>query len=1041
MAVIKGDGGNNAVAPGTNNNDVMTGGGGNDQVWGNAGDDYIGGDYIGTHIPTRTGGAGYSVANAVDSQLGSAATSTSGSTTSFYTFSNTTSGAQAVNYDIYYVEPDGTITWMTQVIAGATRSIAVRSAEGNFIAVDTSSGEIHHHFSATASSSTPLDAVVSGDDNLAGYAGNDTIFGNEGDDTIYGERFQANDNTLTGDDYLDGGEGNDTIYGGGGNDKIGGGTGDDTIYGENGADNIVGGAGQDTIFGGAGNDTIRGDGYIIIDRNATAGTYSKVFGTGLSAANSQSNTNTVTYNFTHQASGGFEVYYVEPNGDLRFLASVTTGNVTTLQLPADTTFAIVKDNAIVGLIDRSETGTGGTFNIANYADPEFGSTAPGAAADIIDGGAGNDTIYSEGGDDRVDGGTGADFIHTSTGNDTVIGGEGADTIQTGTGDDIIYGESESGAPVAGSSFNDHITAGEGNDTVYGQQGDDAISGGTGADQLYGGEGADTIIGGGDADYMEGGTGDDVMIGDGLGLVPLRTTASQTVANFIGSDAGSATAFTGPSNGAGKTAVTFTNNNTGGQGITVYYIEPDGTLQTASMGVPLNQSRTFYFPDNSNVLLAESGTGRVLGYYENVEDQGSITLTTGNDDALQFAPPGGADEMYGGDGDDMMMGRDGNDLIYGDAGADTIDGGAADDTIYGGADDDTVRGGTGADTIEGNAGQDTLLGEAGTDTISGGAGDDIIDGGEGADTVSGGSGNDDITVGGGDIASGNDDRDAFIIDRDQLAPGDSITIDGGTGSTAAGDVDDYDSIDLSGLTITDYSLTRDADGNSWSGIVNVSDGTNSYRLDIVEIEEPICFTPGVLIETDQGPRAVETLQIGDLVLTKDHGLKPVRWIGRNRLSATMLDENENYRPIRIRAGALAPGYPAADLIVSPQHRILIRSRIAARMFGADEVLVAAKQLLQIDGVEQVNHSDGVDYIHFLLDQHEIVYANGAESESLYTGPQALKSVGAEARAEILSLFPELRDIDYRAISARQLPSGKLARKLVTRHQRNSKPLVM
>ena len=112
-------------------------------------------------------------------------------------------------------------------------------------------------------------------------------------------------------------------------------------------------------------------------------------------------------------------------------------------------------------------------------------------------------------------------------------------------------------------------------------------------------------------------------------------------------------------------------------------------------------------------------------------------------------------------------------------------------------------------------------------------------------------------------------------------------------------------------------------------------------------------------TDRHPGARITLAEGDLVRTLDHGLQPVRWVGARRLSAAELAAAEKLRPIRIRAGALGPGTPRADLLVSPQHRVLVRSRIAQRMFGTDEVLVAAKQLLQIDGIDNDNRPQGVE----------------------------------------------------------------------------------
>lgn len=203
---------------------------------------------------------------------------------------------------------------------------------------------------------------------------------------------------------------------------------------------------------------------------------------------------------------------------------------------------------------------------------------------------------------------------------------------------------------------------------------------------------------------------------------------------------------------------------------------------------------------------------------------------------------------------------------------------------------------------------------------------------------------------------------------------------------------------------------------------------------------VCFTRGTLIETEYGLRAIEDLKAGDRVYTRDNGLKPISWIGASKLTGAALAAKANLRPIRIKAGALAPKVPSADLMVSPQHRILVRSKIAQRMFGTDEVLVAAKQLLQIEGIDIAEGLSEVEYFHMLFDQHEIVLSNGAETESLYTGKQALKSLGAAAREEIFAIFPELMGAEEAAEGARMLLSGRQARRLAVRHAQNHRDLV-
>ena len=175
--------------------------------------------------------------------------------------------------------------------------------------------------------------------------------------------------------------------------------------------------------------------------------------------------------------------------------------------------------------------------------------------------------------------------------------------------------------------------------------------------------------------------------------------------------------------------------------------------------------------------------------------------------------------------------------------------------------------------------------------------------------------------------------------------------------------------------------------------------------------PPCFVAGTLIDTPSGPRMIESLKSGDLVLTADGAEVPVRLnLSATVGAATQLSHPE-LRPIRISKGALGAGLPLQDLLVSPQHRVLVRSRIAQRMFGTDEVLVAAKQLVLIDGIDIAQDLQSFTYHHLVFDQHEIVLSNGAASESLYPGPEAMRNLGRAARDEIYALFPHLRPVSY------------------------------
>ena len=235
-------------------------------------------------------------------------------------------------------------------------------------------------------------------------------------------------------------------------------------------------------------------------------------------------------------------------------------------------------------------------------------------------------------------------------------------------------------------------------------------------------------------------------------------------------------------------------------------------------------------------------------------------------------------------------------------------------------------------------------------------------------------------------------------------------------------------------------------NGVNGIVNNVITTQDPDPDAVLVVDEddivgfVCFAKGTTILTSHGYIPVEDLRIGDMVTTKDSGDVAITWIGSRKLSASMLTAFPNLRPVRITSGALGRGLPAYDLLVSPQHRILIRSKIAERVSGSSEVLVAAKQLLQVDGIDIAKDLNTVEYYHFMLGQHEVVTANGAETESLFTGKQALKSVGQAARAEILALLPQLAEPGYQPRGVRRLLSGRLGRKIVSRHLQNKRPLV-
>lgn len=159
----------------------------------------------------------------------------------------------------------------------------------------------------------------------------------------------------------------------------------------------------------------------------------------------------------------------------------------------------------------------------------------------------------------------------------------------------------------------------------------------------------------------------------------------------------------------------------------------------------------------------------------------------------------------------------------------------------------------------------------------------------------------------------------------------------------------------------------------------------------------CFTSGTQIVTSIGEKCIDDLKEGDAILTRDNGFQPLRWIGRCTVPAV-----GSSTPIRIAKNVLGN---SRDLLVSPNHRMLIVDPLGELYFGERELLVPAKHLVSREGVS-CQAGGMVTYVHILFDQHQIVVANGAHSESFFPGPVALNSLENESRQEVLTLFPEL-----------------------------------
>jgi Hint domain len=179
---------------------------------------------------------------------------------------------------------------------------------------------------------------------------------------------------------------------------------------------------------------------------------------------------------------------------------------------------------------------------------------------------------------------------------------------------------------------------------------------------------------------------------------------------------------------------------------------------------------------------------------------------------------------------------------------------------------------------------------------------------------------------------------------------------------------------------------------------------------VRLSDVICvsFAAGTMITLPGGlPKVVQSLRPGDMVLTRDNGAQPLRWVGKATLRAA-----GSFAPVVISAGTLGN---SGELVVSPHHRIFIYQRGQRRLGLTAEIFVQAKHL--VDG-ERVWRREGgfVDYYSLVFDRHEIVYAEGIPVESLLVTDETVRMLPAELAESLVERFPGLKQSPHFATEA-------------------------
>ncbi|MEP3638723.1 MAG: Hint domain-containing protein [Paracoccaceae bacterium] len=258
-----------------------------------------------------------------------------------------------------------------------------------------------------------------------------------------------------------------------------------------------------------------------------------------------------------------------------------------------------------------------------------------------------------------------------------------------------------------------------------------------------------------------------------------------------------------------------------------------------------------------------------------------------------------------------------------------------------------------------------------------------------------------------------DMDTF---EDGAAAGHVIT-DGG-GLVANGQTVESESVielraldvngDEVGPTITIYVFSQggvtgdvwgfSSDGELVDGTTYVKTGGSNAGSSVYD-DFIACFAEGTRVKSRDGFVRVEDIEVGQMLWTQDAGYQPVKWT-----SSATVEGKGNFAPVVFAPGSVGN---AEELIVSQQHRMWLSDPSLELLFDAPDIFVPAKHLVGLPGVE-LRPTEQITYCHFMFDKHHVVLANGALSESFFLGDSALSTLESNAKIELLSLFPSLRE---------------------------------
>ena len=286
-----------------------------------------------------------------------------------------------------------------------------------------------------------------------------------------------------------------------------------------------------------------------------------------------------------------------------------------------------------------------------------------------------------------------------------------------------------------------------------------------------------------------------------------------------------------------------------------------------------------------------------------------------------------------------------------------------------------------------------------------------------------------------------DRVRFeITDDDNFADGDAASDEIGDDADQTANIFNADGsmAEAGQIYVEEVRIFEDADGNPFSVTVFEIDGdvvgylpseplvpgenytflqtaepgakpggqlnqTTRNNYETYENNSVVCFGPGTMIITDKGEMPVEWLDTSDLVLTRDNGFQPIVWIGRTKLPAGYFHDYPDEGPVCIPSGTLGPGVPTHDLQLTGAHRVLISSALAELYFFSAEVLTPAKAWADVGVAQRLVPRHDYTVTHILCAEHQIIAAQGAWVETMFTGREALRRLKARDRLHLENLF--------------------------------------